>query len=52
MVPPGNPVELPGVSPPENEVDEVVPPLLPSDYDRDNDYDYDDEDTDTSIEQL
>ena len=52
MIPPRNSVELPGVPPPENEVDEVVPPLLPSDYDSDDDYDDEDEDTDKSIKQL
>ena len=36
-VPPENPVELPGVSPPGNEVDDdFVPPLLPSEYDSNN----------------
>ena len=36
----GNPVEPPGVAPPENEVDgDVSPPLLPSDYDSNNDSD-------------
>ena len=52
VVPPGNPVELPGVPPLENEVNEVVTPLLPSNYDSNNDYDDKDEDTDTSIKQL
>ena len=37
---PENTVELPGVAPPENEVDDdVVPPLFTSDYDSDNDSD-------------
>ena len=47
-----NPVELTGVSPPENEVDDnILPPLFPSDYVRDDESDEEDEDTDTSIQQ-
>ena len=49
---PEKPVELPGVAPPENEVDDnVVPPLLKSDYDSDNDSDDKDEDTDMYTQQ-
>ena len=40
------------MAPTENEVDDdVVSPLLPSDYDRDNESDDKDEDTDTSEQQ-
>ena len=52
VAPPENTVELPGVTPPENEVYEnVVPPLLTSDYDSDDDSDGKDEDTYTSTQQ-
>ena len=47
-----NPVELTGVAPPENEVDDnFVPPLLPSEYDRNNESDGEDEDTETPTQQ-
>ena len=52
-VPQENTVELPGVTPPENEVDDdFLPPLLPSDYDNDDGSDDKDEDTNTSTQQL
>ena len=53
MASPDNPVEFPGVAPPENEVDEnVVPPLFPSDYDSNNKSDDSYEDADTSTQQT
>ena len=48
-----NPVELTGVAPPENEVDDdVVPPLLPIDYVINDESDDEDKDTDTPTQQL
>ena len=53
MAPTENPLELPGIDPPENELDDdVVPPLLPSDYGSDNYSDGKDEDTYTSSKQC
>ena len=53
MAPTENPLELPGIDPPENELDDdVVPPLLPSDYGSDNDSDGKDDDTYTSSKQC
>ena len=52
MSPPENPVELPGVAPPEIEVDDdVVPPLFPSNYGINYESDYKDKDTETSTQQ-
>ena len=51
--PPEHPVELPGVAPPENEIDDnVVPPLFPNDHYRDNETDDDVKVVDTSTQQL
>ena len=51
MALPENSVEIPGVDPPENGVDnDVVTPLLPSEYDIDNKYDEKGEGTDTSTQ--
>ena len=50
--PPKTPVELPRVTPPKNEVDDdILPLLLPIDYDIGDKYDYMDEDTYTSTQQ-
>ena len=52
MDPPENPVELPGVAQSENEVDDnVVLPLLPSDYASYDEYDENYENIKTSIQQ-
>ena len=49
VAPPEKPVELPGVEPPENEVDDdAVPPLPQSDHGIKNESDAKDEDIDTS----
>ena len=51
-VPPENPVELTGVAQLENEVDDnVVPPLLTSEYKNNYESDNQDQDTDTSTKQ-
>ena len=53
MAPPEKPVELPGVDPPENEVDDdAVPLLLKSDHGSDNESDDRDEVTYTSSKLL
>ena len=52
MASPENPVELPGAAPPENKVDDdVVPPLLPSDYASRDKSDDEDEGPYTSTQQ-
>ena len=52
MDPPENPVELPGVAPPDNKVDDdVVPLLLTSDYNSYDESDDEYEDTNTSAQQ-
>ena len=49
---PESPVKLPVVASPENELDEnVVPPILPSDYDRYDESDDKNENADTYIQQ-
>ena len=52
MAEPENPVEIPVVAPPENELDEnVVPTILPSDCDSYDESDEKNENADTSIQQ-